>query len=451
MSGTRCVFILVAAAASLLFTSSASAQTQPGECSSGFCGTPKNNGGGGCGCGGGSILVNNTDLGDTYSTSDDMDGDGFEDNFDNCPFLANRDQADSDGDGIGDACDNCPQVANHDQRDIDGDGQGDACDADADGDGIANASDNCPFVPNPSQKDTNSNGKGDACDPDMDGDGVPNAIDNCPLVANPDQGQSAPGQYGDACNVDEDHDGIADSVDNCPGFYNPDQKDTNKNGIGDACDPDIDGDGVPNAIDDCRTVANADQKDDDHDGSGNACDVNGYCFVVAKNWESACLLPEGTFQVTSAPLVRAAVGEDVFLTMFANRENVGIRYSWAVVSSPAGSKVTVANPVGGVSTSTAYEYRYSDDSRRPRFSADTPGTYTIKLSADLVQPDTVYAGKDHAEDLLVLTITGDAAASGCQVSSRPAGGMISWFLSIGMVCAGLVGFRLRNRNKRAAR
>ena len=50
----------------------------PGECSTGFCGTPKENGGGGCGCGcGGSILINNTDLGETYSTSDDYDTDGF--------------------------------------------------------------------------------------------------------------------------------------------------------------------------------------------------------------------------------------------------------------------------------------------------------------------------------------------------------------------------------------
>jgi hypothetical protein len=449
MSVTRNVFISAAAAAFLLFSSSASAQTQPGECSSGFCGTPKNNGGGGCGCGGGSILVNNTDLGDTYSTSDDMDGDGFEDDFDNCPFLANRDQADSDSDAIGDACDNCPQTGNYDQRDVDGDGGGDVCDADADGDSKPNASDNCALVPNPSQADTNGSGSGDACDPDMDGDGVTNAIDNCPLVANPDQAQSAPGQYGDACNVDEDHDGIADNLDICPGFYDPDQKDTNRNAVGDACDTDIDSDGVPNAIDNCSLTANPEQDDDDHDGAGNTCDINGYCFVVAKNWMADCLLPEGTFEVTSAPLVRAGVGEEVFLTLFANRENVGIRYSWAVVDAPAGSNATVSNPIGSVSTSTAYEYRYADEGRRPRFTADQPGSYTIKLSADLVTPDPLYAGKDHAEDLLVLTIDGEASGGGCQISSGRAG--MGSLLSMAMVFAGFMGLRLRRRSKRSAR
>jgi hypothetical protein len=35
---------------------------------------------------------------------EDMDGDGIGDDIDNCPDVANPDQADSDGDGVGDAC-----------------------------------------------------------------------------------------------------------------------------------------------------------------------------------------------------------------------------------------------------------------------------------------------------------------------------------------------------------
>jgi hypothetical protein len=51
--------------AMVAFANNASAQSY--ECDDRYqeCGTPEQSGGGGgCGCGGGSILVNNTDLGD---------------------------------------------------------------------------------------------------------------------------------------------------------------------------------------------------------------------------------------------------------------------------------------------------------------------------------------------------------------------------------------------------
>jgi len=75
--------------------------------------------------------------------------------------------ADHDGDTIDDAIDNCPDVANEDQADTDGDGIGDACnDADdTDGDEYANLLDNCPDDANPGQEDTDGDGIGDACDP----------------------------------------------------------------------------------------------------------------------------------------------------------------------------------------------------------------------------------------------------------------------------------------------
>ncbi|MCA9545743.1 MAG: thrombospondin type 3 repeat-containing protein, partial [Myxococcales bacterium] len=70
-----------------------------------------------------------------------------------------------------------------------GDGCSADCDieVDTDGDGILDPNDNCPDVANPNQADFDLDGLGDACDPDDDGDGVPDAGDNCPQVSNPDQ------------------------------------------------------------------------------------------------------------------------------------------------------------------------------------------------------------------------------------------------------------------------
>ena len=191
----------------------------------------------------------------------DTDGDGIQDELDNCPSMANADQSDSDGDGVGDGCDNCPAVANPDQLDADLDGKGDVCDLDQDSDGIEDAMDNCPGVPNLDQADMDGDGVGDLCDDDTDGDGVANAADNCPTLANPGQEDIDQDRIGDACDEpqpDSDADGAIDLLDNCPGIANADQSDSDGDGVGDGCD-------------NCPTLANPGQEDIDADGMGDAC------------------------------------------------------------------------------------------------------------------------------------------------------------------------------------
>jgi hypothetical protein len=71
---------------------------------------------------------------------------------------------DGDFDGVADAIDNCPNVANADQANLDGDAAGDACDPDDDADGIADTGDNCPMLANANQYDEDRDGTGDACE-----------------------------------------------------------------------------------------------------------------------------------------------------------------------------------------------------------------------------------------------------------------------------------------------
>ena len=406
------------------------AQTD-GECGTGYCGTPKNNGGGGGGGGGGAILVNNTDIGVTYSTSDDYDGDGIEDDFDNCPFRPNGDQADSDGDGVGDVCDNCKYAANKDQMDTDADGIGDVCDPDIDNDGVLNAADNCPLVPNKSQADTDRDGLGDVCDDDIDGDGIPNKDDPCPFKAGVTSG----------CNDDTDGDGVLDAVDNCPLTSNPKQTDTDGDGLGDNCDPDADGDGIVNGMDNCPLVPNPGQEDADHDGMGDACDTDGFCLVVAKNPDPAqCLDPQNVFHIVGAPRVMAKPGETINLSLYANRQGVNVDFKWFVTGQPSGSGDTVNNPVGTASCGDGYECGPVSD-KRPVLIPRHEGEYTLTVTADLAEPDTLYPSVQHAEATLTVTVSDSGSAvttsaadksSGCSISGQhPAGLLVA--LGLGLV------------------
>ena len=79
---------------------------------------------------------------------------------------------DPDLDGVRVEDDNCPTVANSDQADLDADAIGDVCDTDIDGDTYANDADAFPRDPS-EWLDTDSDGIGNNADTDDDGDGMP--------------------------------------------------------------------------------------------------------------------------------------------------------------------------------------------------------------------------------------------------------------------------------------
>jgi hypothetical protein len=79
--------------------------------------------------------------------------------------LSINEGPDPDNDGWSNDCDNCPNVANTNQLDCNNNGIGDACEPlDTDCDGIFDSVDNCPTIPNPFQTDQNNNNIGDLCE-----------------------------------------------------------------------------------------------------------------------------------------------------------------------------------------------------------------------------------------------------------------------------------------------
>ena len=224
---------------------------------------------------------------------------------------------DTDGDGVLDSApDNCPTVANSDQANTDGDSEGDACDSDDDNDGLTdNFPDNCPrngefnwtssrdFNDPTSSTDWDNDGcKDDSTeDLDDDNDGVQDADDACPLTSYAPPrpswvSDSATDIDGDGCrdsdeDTDDDNDGFEDAADDCPTIVGTstlgtqgclDSDGDNWSDTSDDCRleagnwtegglnacPDGDGDGWADSIDDMPTDSTV-WSDNDDDGYGD--------------------------------------------------------------------------------------------------------------------------------------------------------------------------------------
>lgn len=155
-------------------------------------------------------------------------------------------RAGRDGDSVPDAQDNCPEVANADQADLDGDGLGDACDADVDGDGLD------------AQQETAQGTDPRLADSDSDGlsDGEEVARGTHPRQVDSDQDGVQDGEEvanrTNPLEKDTDGDGLDDGEERRLGT-NPREVDTDGDGLDDARElrlgtnptlADTDGDGV---------------------------------------------------------------------------------------------------------------------------------------------------------------------------------------------------------------
>ena len=213
---------------------------------------------------------------------------------------------DSDGDGVNDDEDNCPDNANADQLDTDGDGIGDVCDEPANEAPVAIAlvsplSGVAPLEVELNGASSTDDGTivsytwtwtgGGSADGAMQTATLASEGTYTVVLTVMDDG-GAIGRDSAIVTVsaapsDGDGDGVADADDNCPNAPNADQADLDNDGIGDVCDDDIDGDGIPNDEDCDATDATV--------GAGTTyyADTDGDSFGDPNDFVVACEQPDG--------------------------------------------------------------------------------------------------------------------------------------------------------------
>jgi OmpA-OmpF porin, OOP family len=204
-------------------------------------------------------------------------------------FVFEPSIGDRDGDGYNDDVDQCPD----EPEDFDGFKDEDGCpDPDNDQDGILDVNDKCPNVPENFNGIEDEDGCPEGVDGDRDGDGIPDSKDKCP-----DQPEDRDGfQDEDGCpDLDNDKDGIPDKKDQCPN--DPEDRDGFEDE--DGCpDPDNDKDGIPDVKDKCPNdpeTYNGYQDEDGCPDKGNVIIQDNNILILQKvqfKTASAEILPE---------------------------------------------------------------------------------------------------------------------------------------------------------------
>ena len=82
------------------------------------------------------------------------------------------------------------------------------------------------------------------------------------------------------------------------------------------------------------------------------------------------------------------VGQALRLPIYINREQVAASYRWQVDQKPAGARAALFNAVGDCGPARGHLCAYASGAPAA-ILVDAPGTYTLRLSAELKQPDTV--------------------------------------------------------------